>query len=79
MRNSGSSKMQSCHDLSGIWDFPTGSGERYLLYGILSDIRNAGKMLGKRAGNFEIALAIVFGIIFGFSIPETLFHKGNSK
>ena len=49
---SGSSKMQSCHDLSGIWDFPTGSGSRYLLYGILSDIRNAGKMLGKRAGNF---------------------------
>ena len=47
-----SSKMQSCHDLSGIWDFPTGSGSRYLLYGILSDIRNAGKMLGKRAGNF---------------------------
>ena len=32
--------------------FPTGSGSRYLLYGILSDIRNAGKMLGKRAGNF---------------------------
>ena len=29
-----------------------GSGSRYLLYGILSDIRNAGKMLGKRAGNF---------------------------
>ena len=49
---SGSSKMQSCHDLSGIRDFPTGSGSRYLLYGILSDIRNAGKMLGKRAGNF---------------------------
>ena len=47
-----SSKMQSCHDLSGIRDFPTGSGSRYLLYGILSDIRNAGKMLGKRAGNF---------------------------
>lgn len=49
---SGSSKMQSCHDLSGIRDFSTGSGSRYLLYGILSDIRNAGKMLGKRAGNF---------------------------
>ena len=28
------------------------AGSRYLLYGILSDIRNAGKMLGKRAGNF---------------------------
>ena len=49
---SGSSKMQSCHDLSGIRDFSTGSGSRYLLYGILSDIRNAGKMLGKRAESF---------------------------
>ncbi len=73
---SGSSKMQSCHDLSGIRDFSTGSGSRYLLYGILSDIRNAGKMLGKRAGNFSrLPWPLYLGLFLAFSIPETLFHK----
>ena len=33
------------------------------------------KCSAKGLETFEIALAIVFGIIFGFSIPETLFHK----
>ena len=33
------------------------------------------KCSAKGLETFEIPLAIVFGIIFGFSIPETLFHK----
>lgn len=72
---SGSSKMQSCHDLSGIRDFPLvpGAGIYYTAYYLISGM--PAKCSAKGLETFEIALAIVFGIIFGFSIPETLFHK----
>ena len=51
--------------VSGIFPLVPGAGIYYTAYYLISGM----------PATFEIALAIVFGIIFGFSIPETLFHK----
>lgn len=55
--------------VSGIFPLVPGAGIYYTAYYLISG------MPAKGLETFEIALAIVFGIIFGFSIPETLFHK----
>ena len=63
--------------VSGIFPLVPGAGIYYTAYYLISGM--SAKCSAKGLETFEIALAIVFGIIFGFSIPETLFHKGNSK
>ena len=70
-----STEAESGNCLLSSGDFPTGSRGGDLLYGILSDFGKKELFAAKGLETFEIALAIVFGIIFGFSIPEALFHK----
>ena len=59
--------------LPGIFPLVPGAGiyytASYLIFG------KKELFAAKGLETFEIALAIVFGIIFGFSIPEALFHK----
>ena len=59
--------------VSGIFPLVPGAGIYYTAYYLISGM--PAKCSAKGLETFEIALAIVFGIIFGFSIPETLFHK----
>jgi|UniRef100_UPI0040290A98 uncharacterized membrane protein YjjB (DUF3815 family) len=59
--------------VSGIFPLVPGAGIYYTAYYLISGM--PAKCSAKGLETFEIALAIVFGIIFGFSIPEALFHK----
>ncbi len=59
--------------LSGIFTLVPGAGVYYTVYYLISGDR--AQFASKGLETFEIALAIVFGIIFGFAIPEALFHR----
>lgn len=63
--------------VSGIFTLVPGAGIYYTAYYLISGMSAASSAKGLET--FEIALAIVFGIIFGFSIPEALFHKWDRK
>ena len=63
--------------LSGIFPLVPGAGIYYTAYYLIFGKREL--FAAKGLETFEIALAIVFGIIFGFSIPEALFHKLERK
>lgn len=63
--------------LSGIFPLVPGSGIYYTAYYLLGGESNLAGAKGIET--FEIALAIVFGIILGFAIPEALFHKMEPK
>ena len=59
--------------LSGIFTLVPGAGVYYTVYALISG--NRAQFTTKGLETLEIALAIVFGIIFGFAIPEGLFHR----
>ena len=59
--------------LPGIFPLVPGAGIYYTAYYLIFGKKEL--FAAKGLETFEIALAIVFGIIFGFSIPEALFHK----
>ena len=63
--------------VSGIFPLVPGAGIYYTAYYLISGMSE--QCSAKGLETFEIALAIVFGIIFGFSIPEALFHKWESR
>lgn len=59
--------------LSGIFPLVPGAGIYYTAYYLF--IGNTEMSGFKGLETLEIAGAIVFGIIFGFGIPQSLFHK----
>lgn len=59
--------------LTGIFSLVPGSGLYYTTYYLFIGDRYQFAMKGLET--FEIAGAIVFGIIFGFALPQSLFHK----
>lgn len=59
--------------LCGIFPLVPGAGIYYTAYYLITS--DNARFASKGLETFEIALAIVFGIIFGFAIPEALFHK----
>lgn len=59
--------------LCGIFPLVPGAGIYYTAYYLITG--DNARFTSKGLETFEIALAIVFGIIFGFAIPEALFHK----
>lgn len=59
--------------LCGIFPVVPGAGIYYTAYYLITS--DNARFTSKGLETFEIALAIVFGIIFGFAIPEALFHK----
>ena len=59
--------------LCGIFPLVPGAGIYYTAYYLI--IGDSARFSSKGLETFEVALAIVFGIIFGFAIPEALFHK----
>lgn len=59
--------------IGAIFPLVPGAGIYYTAYYLISG--RSQEFSAKGFETFEIALAIVFGIIFGFSIPEALFHK----
>lgn len=59
--------------IGAIFPLVPGAGIYYTAYALISG--HSQEFSAKGLETFEIALAIVFGIIFGFSIPEALFHK----
>lgn len=61
--------------LCGIFPLVPGAGIYYTAYYLIigDNVRFASKGLE----TFEVALAIVFGIIFGFAIPEGIFHMSS--
>ena len=59
--------------LCGIFPLVPGAGIYYTAYYLI--IGDNARFSSKGLETFEVALAIVFGIIFGFAIPEALFHK----
>lgn len=59
--------------IGAIFPLVPGAGIYYTAYALISG--HPQEFSAKGLETFEIALAIVFGIIFGFSIPEALFHK----
>ena len=59
--------------LTGIFPLVPGAGIYYTAYNLF--IGNAEMSATKGLETLEIAGAIVFGIIFGFGIPQSLFHK----
>jgi uncharacterized membrane protein YjjB (DUF3815 family) len=63
--------------LTGIFPLVPGAGIYYTAYYMITEQ----SQLFSRKGleTLEIALAIVFGIIFGFSIPQSLFGKLEKK
>ncbi|MDD6156937.1 MAG: threonine/serine exporter family protein [Lachnospiraceae bacterium] len=63
--------------LTGIFPLVPGAGIYYTAYYLIQNDRD---MFGRTGLNtFEVAAAIVFGIIFGFSIPQRLFNYFGSK
>lgn len=67
--------------LCGIFPLVPGAGIYYTAYYLITGDNT--RFASKGLETFEIALAIVFGIIFGFAIPEAIFHmssrSGKSK
>lgn len=63
--------------LCGIFPLVPGAGIYYTAYYLI--IGDNARFASKGLETFEIALAIVFGIIFGFAIPESLFHLSFRK
>lgn len=59
--------------LCGIFPLVPGAGIYYTAYYLI--INESALFSAKGLETFEIALAIVFGIIFGFAIPEAIFHR----
>ena len=63
--------------LSGIFPLVPGAGIYYTAYYLfMGDTQMSGY---KGLETLEVAGAIVFGIIFGFGIPQRLFHKLSPK
>lgn len=63
--------------LTGIFPLVPGAGIYYTAYYL---IQNDREMFGRTGLNtFEVAAAIVFGIIFGFAIPQKLFNYLGSR
>lgn len=63
--------------LAGIFTLVPGAGVYYTVYYLISGER--AHFASKGLETLEIALAIVFGIIFGFAIPEGLFHPHSRR
>lgn len=61
--------------LTGIFPLVPGAGIYYTAYYLFTGDKELFSVKGLET--FEIAAAIVFGIIFGFAIPQALFHKLN--
>jgi uncharacterized membrane protein YjjB (DUF3815 family) len=61
--------------LTGIFPLVPGAGIYYTAYYLFTG--NQTMFAAKGMETFETAAAIVFGIIFGFSIPQKLFSKLN--
>lgn len=59
--------------LTGIFPLVPGAGVYYSAYNLITG--NNALASAKGLQTLEIAFAITFGIIFGFSIPQALFHK----
>ncbi|MBQ1680811.1 MAG: threonine/serine exporter family protein [Agathobacter sp.] len=59
--------------MTGIFPLVPGAGIYYTAYYLITDDRSA--FASKGTETLEIAIAIVFGIIFGTAIPQVLFHK----
>jgi len=59
--------------MTGIFPLVPGAGIYYTAYYLISGDRAA--FAAKGTETLEIAIAIVFGIIFGTAIPQVLFHK----
>lgn len=59
--------------LTGIFPLVPGAGIFYTVYYLILD--NQPMASDKGLQTFEIAAAIVIGIIFGFAIPQSLFRK----
>ena len=59
--------------MTGIFSLVPGAGLYYTTYYLF--IGNRYLFAIKGLETFEIAGAIVFGIIFGFALPQNLFHK----
>lgn len=59
--------------LTGIFPLVPGAGIYYTAYYLFTGDR--AQFCIKGLETFEIAGAIVFGIIFGFALPQSLFHK----
>ena len=59
--------------LTGIFPLVPGAGIYYTVYALINEENQAFSSNGLQT--LEIALAITFGIIFGFAVPQGLFHK----
>lgn len=59
--------------MAGIFPLVPGAGIYYSAYNLISGDRAA--FAAKATETLEIALAIVFGIIFGTAIPQIIFNK----
>ena len=59
--------------LTGIFSLVPGAGLYYTTYYLF--IGDRYQLAVKGLETFEIAGAIVFGIIFGFALPQRLFHR----
>ena len=62
--------------LCGIFPLVPGAGIYYTAYYLIT--KESALFSAKGLETFEIALAIVFGIIFGFAIPEAIFHRSRN-
>lgn len=59
--------------LTGIFPLVPGAGIYYTVYALINQESQAFSSNGLQT--LEIALAITFGIIFGFAVPQGLFHR----
>lgn len=59
--------------LPGIFPLVPGAGIYYTAYYLITE--EGGNASAKGLETLELALAITFGIIFGFSIPQSLFQR----
>ena len=63
--------------LCGIFPLVPGAGIYYTAYYLITN--ESALFSAKGLETFEIALAIVFGIIFGFASPEAIFHRSRNQ
>ena len=63
--------------LCGIFPLVPGAGIYYTAYYLIT--KESALFSAKGLETFEIALAIVFGIICGFAIPEAIFHRSRNQ
>lgn len=59
--------------LSGIFPLVPGAGIYYTAYYMFRGDHTMSGQIG--LSTFEVAMAIVFGIIFGFAIPQPIFNR----